>query len=66
MIRLMIVDDDIDSRKEAVAYLSEGGMIEVVAEASTSDEAWQLAKQLGFQMILLVSRWSRRCGLLPW
>ncbi len=53
MIRLMIVDDEVDSRKEAVAHLAEGGMIEVVAEASTSDEAWQLAKQLLPTIVLL-------------
>ena len=53
MIRLMVVDDDIDSRKEAVAQLADGELIEVVGEAGTSDEAWQMAKQLLPTIILL-------------
>jgi DNA-binding NarL/FixJ family response regulator len=53
MIRLLVVDDHIPSREEAVSQLSAGGIIEVVGEAETSDEAYKMASQLLPDMVLL-------------
>jgi two-component system nitrate/nitrite response regulator NarL len=53
MIRLLVVDDHIPSREEAVSQLSADGIIEVIGEAETSDEAYKMAAQLLPDMVLL-------------
>jgi DNA-binding NarL/FixJ family response regulator len=53
MIRLLVVDDHEASRKAAIAGIAGGDMFEVIAEAEASDEAWQKAKQLLPDMVLL-------------
>jgi len=53
MIRLMIVDDHPPSRQKAVADLSSGDLIEIIAEAETSDEAYKMAAKLLPDLILL-------------
>lgn len=53
MIRLLIVDDHPPSREKAVADLSSGELIEIIAEAETSDEAYKLAQKLLPDVVLL-------------
>ena len=53
MIRLMVVDDHIPSREKVVKDLTSGDLIDVLAEAGTSDEAWQTAKQILPDIVLL-------------
>ncbi len=53
MIRLMVVDDHIPTRQQIVHDLTSGDLIEIIAEAGTADEAWQMAKQLLPDIILL-------------
>ncbi len=53
MIRLMVVDDHAPSRQQAVHDLTTPGVIQVVAEAETSDESWKVAQQLLPDIILL-------------
>ncbi len=53
MIRMLIVDDHPPARQKAVADLSAGEMIEIIAEAETSDEAYKLAKELLPDLVLL-------------
>lgn len=53
MIRLMVVDDHPPTREAAVQTLQAGGVIEVIAEAETSDEAWRMAKELLPDVVLL-------------
>jgi len=53
MIRLLIVDDHTPSRETAVKDLSADGVIQVIAEAETSDEAYGMAKQLLPDIVLL-------------
>ena len=53
MIRLIVVDDHPPSREKAVADLSSGDLIEIIAEAETSDEAFKLAKNLLPDVVLL-------------
>lgn len=44
MIRLMVVDDHEPTRQEAVKELALDGVVEVVAQAETSDEAYKTAQ----------------------
>src|SRR5579885_3735099 len=53
MIRLMVVDDHVPTREETVRELSAGGVIQVIAEAETSDEAWKTGQKLLPDVILL-------------
>jgi len=53
MIRLLVVDDHIPTRDQAVKDLSQGGLINVVGQAGTSDEAWKVASQLLPDIVLL-------------
>jgi two-component system nitrate/nitrite response regulator NarL len=53
MIRLLVVDDHIPSREDAVAKLNADGIIQVVGEAETSDEALKMATQLLPEIVLL-------------
>ncbi len=53
MIRLMVVDDNIPTRQQIIKELGAGDLIEVMAEAGTSDEAWRMAQQLLPDLILL-------------
>jgi DNA-binding NarL/FixJ family response regulator len=53
MIRLLAVDDHIPTREQVVADLKSGGMIEVVAEAGTSDEALKICRELLPDIVLL-------------
>src|SRR6185295_19248686 len=53
MIRLMVVDDHVEARKQIVNDLTSGDLITVIAESGTSDEAWQMAQQLLPDIILL-------------
>lgn len=53
MIRVLVVDDHIPTRAKAVADVSSGHLMEVIAEAATSDEAWKTAQQLLPDIVLL-------------
>lgn len=53
MIRLMVVDDHIPTRESIIKDLASGDLIEVIAEAGTSDEAWRVAQQILPDLILL-------------
>ncbi len=53
MIRVLVVDDHIPTRQKAVSDVSAGHLMEVVAEAATSDEAWKTAQQLLPDIVLL-------------
>ena len=53
MIRLLIVDDHIPSRQEAMEQLATDGVIQIVGEAETSDEAYKMAAQLLPNVVLL-------------
>jgi len=53
MIRLLVVDDHIPTREQAVKDLSTGGLINVIGEAGTSDEAWKMSSQLLPDIVLL-------------
>lgn len=53
MIRLMVVDDHIPTREQIIKDLTQGDLIEVMAEAGTSDEAWRTAQQLLPDIVLL-------------
>lgn len=53
MIRVLVVDDHIPTRQKAVNDVSAGHLMEVVAEAATSDEAWKTAQQLLPDIVLL-------------
>lgn len=53
MIRLLVVDDHPPAREKAVADLSAGDLIEIIAQAETSDEAYKLAKTLLPDIVLL-------------
>ena len=52
-IRLVVVDDHIPTREAIVKELSDGGVIKVVGEAQTSDEAWKVCKELLPDIVLL-------------
>jgi DNA-binding NarL/FixJ family response regulator len=53
MIRLLVVDDHVPTREQAVADLSAGGLINVLGQAGTSDEAYKLCSQLLPDIVLL-------------
>jgi DNA-binding NarL/FixJ family response regulator len=53
MIRMLIVDDNPECLQAAVKKLSAGDLIEVVGTAMTSDEAFQEAKKLLPDIVLL-------------
>ncbi len=53
MIRLLIVDDHIPTREAAVKDLAADGVIQVVGQAETSDEALKTAQQLLPDLVLL-------------
>lgn len=53
MIRLLIVDDHPPSREKAIQDLAAGNLIEIIAEAETSDEAFKLSKTLLPEIVLL-------------
>ncbi|MBZ0187316.1 MAG: response regulator transcription factor [Candidatus Obscuribacterales bacterium] len=53
MIRLMVVDDHSPTREKVIKELTSGDLIDVIAEAATSDEAWQTAKELLPDIVLL-------------
>jgi two-component system, NarL family, invasion response regulator UvrY len=53
MIRLLVVDDHTPSREIAVQELSSEGVIQVVGQAETSDEAYKMAAQLLPDIVLL-------------
>ena len=53
MIRLMVIDDHAPSREQAIRDLTTPGVIEVIAQAETTDEAWKTAQKLLPDMILL-------------
>ena len=53
MIRLMVVDDHVETRKEAIANLTQGDLLKVVAEADTSHDAWKIASQILPDIVLL-------------
>ncbi|MBI2809513.1 MAG: response regulator transcription factor [Candidatus Melainabacteria bacterium] len=52
-MRLLVVDDHNPTRQEIVRELSTGGVIEVVGEAETSDQALKAARELLPDVILL-------------
>lgn len=53
MTRLLLVDDHEETRIRVREQLTQGGLIKIVGEAATSDEAWRLAKELIPDMVLL-------------
>jgi len=53
MIRLMVVDDHIPTREQIIKELGSGDLIEVIAEAGTSDEAWRVGQQILPDLVLL-------------
>jgi DNA-binding NarL/FixJ family response regulator len=53
MTRLLIVDDHEPTRIKVREELAQGGLIKIVGEAATSDEAWKQAKELLPDMVLL-------------
>jgi DNA-binding NarL/FixJ family response regulator len=52
-IRVLVVDDHTPTREAATQELQTDGIIQVVGEAETSDEAWKTAAQLLPDMVLL-------------
>lgn len=53
MIRLVVVDDHIPTREQAVESLRQGELINIIGEARTSDEAWKSCSQLLPDIVLL-------------
>ncbi len=53
MIRLLVVDDHAPTRLQIIEELKSGNLIDVIGEAQTSDEAFQLAEQLLPDVVLL-------------
>lgn len=53
MIRLVLVDDHEPTREQAREQLSQGGLINIVGEAATSDEALKVARELLPDIVLL-------------
>ena len=53
MTRLLVVDDHIQTREEIVRELSTGGVIKIVGQAGTSDEALKMARELLPDIVLL-------------
>jgi DNA-binding NarL/FixJ family response regulator len=52
-MRLLVVDDHIPTRQEIVRELSTGGVIQIVGEADTSDQALKVARELLPDLVLL-------------
>jgi DNA-binding NarL/FixJ family response regulator len=52
-IRLVVVDDHKPTREEVVRELSSGGIIKIVGEAQTSDEALKVSRELLPDVVLL-------------
>ena len=53
MIRLMVVDDHEPTRQEAIKEMALDGVVEVVAHAETSDEAYKVAQAQLPDVVLL-------------
>jgi DNA-binding NarL/FixJ family response regulator len=53
MIRLLVVDDHSPTREAAVRELNTDGIIQIVGEADTSNEAYKMASQLLPDIVLL-------------
>lgn len=53
MIRVLVVDDNQESRERVIPVLKTGDMITVIGEAQTSDEALQMADKLLPDVVLL-------------
>jgi len=53
MIRLLVVDDHQPTRAEIISHLTEGGLIQVIGEAETSDQAWRMSEKLLPDIVLL-------------
>ncbi|HEY9788494.1 MAG TPA: response regulator [Candidatus Obscuribacterales bacterium] len=53
MIRLLLVDDHQPTRQQAAEQLSQGGLIKIVAEAETSDQAMKIGRELLPDIVLL-------------
>lgn len=53
MIRVLVVDDHEPTRTEIVRQLATGGVIQVVGEAETSDQAYKEAQRLLPDVVLL-------------
>jgi DNA-binding NarL/FixJ family response regulator len=53
MIRLVVVDDHVPTREQAVKDLSTGGLIEIIGEAGTSDDAYKQCSQVLPDIVLL-------------
>jgi two-component system, NarL family, nitrate/nitrite response regulator NarL len=53
MIRLMVVDDHVETRQQTIANLTQGDLLKVVAEADTSHDAWKIASQILPDIVLL-------------
>jgi DNA-binding NarL/FixJ family response regulator len=51
--RLLVVDDHLETRNSIVRELSNGGVIKIVGEAGTSDEALRMARELLPDIVLL-------------
>lgn len=49
----MVVDDHVPTREKIIKELTSGDLIDVISEAGTSDEAWQSAKELLPDIVLL-------------
>ncbi|HEY9756387.1 MAG TPA: response regulator [Oculatellaceae cyanobacterium] len=52
-IRLVVVDDHVPTREQVVNELSSGGIIKIVGEAQTSDEALKVCRELLPDVVLL-------------
>jgi two-component system, NarL family, nitrate/nitrite response regulator NarL len=53
MIRLLVVDDHQPAREGAVSELGMDGIIQIIGESETSDEAYKMAAQLLPDVVLL-------------
>lgn len=49
----MVVDDHVETRQQAIANLTQGDLLKVVAEAETSHDAWKIASQILPDIVLL-------------
>jgi DNA-binding NarL/FixJ family response regulator len=53
MIRLLVVDDHKQTRSTIISHLTEDGLINIIGEAETSDQALKLSEQLHPDVVLL-------------
>jgi DNA-binding NarL/FixJ family response regulator len=53
MIRLLIVDDHQETRSTIISHLAEEGLIQIIGEAETSDQALKMSEQLHPDIVLL-------------